>query len=74
MVSQVYGGREVEVRFDPQDRHFVFSPLGEPDKIFRRKPAKGLEIADLTGFEVWPMGPGFQQLSLPLVFVKGVNC
>ena len=74
MVGQAYAGREVEVRFDPQDRHFVFSPLGEPEKIMRRKPAKGLEIADLTGLEVWPMGSGPQQLSLPLVFVQEVNC
>ncbi len=74
MVSQAYAGREVEVRFDPQDRHFVFSALGEPEKIIRRKPAKGLEIADLTGLEVWPMGSGPQQLSLPLVFVQEVNC
>jgi hypothetical protein len=73
-VSQTYAGRDVEVRFDPQDRHFVFSPLGEPKHIIRRKPAKGLNVADLTGLEVWPMGPGPQQLSLPLVFVQEVNC
>jgi hypothetical protein len=73
-VSQAYVGRDVEVRFDPKDRHFVFSLLGEPDRIIRRKPAKGLDVADLTGFEVWPMGPGPQQLSLPLVFVQEVNC
>jgi hypothetical protein len=73
-VSQAYAGRDVEVRFDPKDRHFVFSPLGEPEKIIRRKPAKGLDVMHLTGLKVWPMGPGPQQLSLPLVFVQEVNC
>jgi hypothetical protein len=74
MVSQAYSGREVEVIFDPQDRHFVFSVPGEPEHVIRRQPVKGLDVADLTGFDVWPKGPGPQQLSLPLLFVKEVSC
>jgi len=66
--------RHVLVRFDPSDRHFVFYDVDEPEKELGRRPARGLEVADLTGLEVWPEGPGIQQLSLPLVFSEEVNC
>jgi hypothetical protein len=71
MVALADAGQEVEVRFDPQDRHFVFSVVGDPNQIIRRQPAKGLELADLTGLEVWPEGMGPQQLLLPLSFLMG---
>lgn len=67
-VSRDHAGQDIEVRFDPQDRHLVFSPLGQPDQVIRRRPVKGLDVADLTGFEVWPVGIGPQQLLLPSLF------
>jgi hypothetical protein len=67
-VSRTHAGQDIEVRFDPQDRHFVFSPLGQPEQVIRRCPAKGLDVADLTGLEVWPLGTGPQQLILPNLF------
>jgi putative transposase len=67
-VSRAHAGQEVEVRFDPQDRHLVFSPVGQPDEILRRCRVKGLEVADLTGLTVWPEGVGYQQLCLPNLF------
>jgi putative transposase len=74
MVALAYAGHEVEVRFDPKDRHFVFSHLGDPDHILRRQPARGLDLEDLTGLETWPKGLGPQQLLLPLSFEHEVNC
>jgi hypothetical protein len=41
-------GRMVEVRFDPADRHFVFT-LAESGEKLRRWPARGLSATDLTG-------------------------
>ena len=70
-VSRDYAGQEVEVRFEPQDRHLVFSRLGQPEQVIRRCPVKGLDLADLTGFDVWPVGLGPQQLPLPNLFDKG---
>lgn len=66
-----YGQRSILVRFDPEDRHFVFYDPDEPDDELRRLPATSLEIEDLTGFAQWPKGLGPQQLTLPLCFDKG---
>jgi hypothetical protein len=66
-----FAGQQVEVRFASQDRHFVFSPLGQPDVIIRRCPVKHLDLPDLTGWQVWPSGPGPQQLVLPLFDLRG---
>jgi len=70
-VGRSYAGREVVARFDPTDRHFVFSESHASEKIIRRLPAKGLDIGDLTGLETWPTGPGPQQLPLPLFSTGG---
>jgi transposase len=67
-VSRNYVGQDVEVRFEPQDRHLVFSRLGQSEQIIRRCPVKGLDVADLTGFDIWPVGMGYQQLPLPYFF------
>jgi hypothetical protein len=67
-VSRAHAGQDVEVRFDPQDRHLVFSVLGLPEQVIRRCPVVGLDVADLTGFDVWPAGIGPQQLPLPYLF------
>jgi len=65
-VGRNYAGQEIIVRFDPQDRHFVFSEANGSKKTIKRLPAKGLDVGDLTGLETWPTGLGPQQLSLPL--------
>lgn len=73
-VGRTYARREVVVRFDPEDRHFVFSEANAPENVIKRLPAKGLEVTDLTGLAAWPTGLGPQQLPLPLLLTKGVNC
>ena len=73
-VGRAYARCEVIVRFDPTNRHFVFSEPSVTGSIIRQLPAKGLEVSDLTGFAAWPTGPGAQQLLLPLFLTKGVSC
>ncbi len=69
-----YAGSQILVRFDPEDRHFVFYLPDDPEKEIGRRKAKGLELDDLTGLATWPEGLGLQQLPLPLIFPEGVNC
>jgi transposase len=78
-VGRAYARQEVLVRFDPTDRHFVFHlPDPEQDDLdvkdlpeIGRRPARNLEIEDLTGLATWPEGLLPQQLPLPLCFVEG---
>ena len=73
-VGHPYKGQQVAVRFDPQDRHFVFFvPDDDSDQEIGRRPARNLDVADLTGLATWPEGLGVQQLPLPLIF-EGVDC
>ncbi len=72
-VGRAYARQQVLVRFDSTDRHFVFYSVGDEMEIGRR-PARNLDVADLTGFAPWPTGLGCQQLSLPLFAFEGVNC
>lgn len=65
-IGRSYAGHEVNVHFDPADRHFVFSPVNDPNNVIKRSPAKSLDVGNLTGLETWPVGPGPQQLPLPL--------
>jgi len=62
-VGRAYAGQTVQVKFDPQDRHFVF--YDATGNEVKRRPAKGLGLADLTGLAPWPDGLGIQQLPLP---------
>lgn len=64
-VGVAYAGRRVDVRFDPQDRHFVFSDA-EDGTTIKRSPAKGLDLATITGLDV-PLGQSDKpvQLSFP---------
>jgi hypothetical protein len=73
-VGRAYSRRSVLIRFDPADRHFVFYDIDDPEVEIRRRPAKGLHVADLTGLAPWPGGLGIQQLPLPLFFREGVDC
>lgn len=74
-IGRSYGRQEVLVRFDPTDRHFVFYAAHDPARELARRPARGLEVTDLTGIAPWPVGLGPQQLPLPLMMIpEGVNC
>ena len=70
-VDIAHARRDVLVRFDPTDRHFVFLDSEDPGKELRRLPAKALDVEDLTGLAEWPIGLGLQQLPLPLCFIEG---
>jgi transposase InsO family protein len=71
-VGRRFACRAVCVRFDPADRHFVFSAADDPRTELCRRPAKGLHIASLTGLATRPLGLGPQQLPLPIS--EEVNC
>ena len=65
-VGRVYAQQEVLVRFDPTGRHFVFYDPDRPDDEIGRRPARNLEVEDLTGLATWPEDLVPQQLILPL--------
>ena len=71
VVGRIYANQYVHVRFDPTDRHFVFYATDKLEAEIGRRPARGLEVSDITGLEVWPIGLGTQQLRLPLFDLKG---
>lgn len=73
-VGRSYARQHVMVRFDPTDRHFVFYDIDDPEREVGRRPAKGLDVSDLTGLATWPVGLGCQQLPLPLPVFERVNC
>ena len=73
-VGRAHAHRSVLIRFDPADRHFVFYDVDDPEVELRRRPAKGLDVTDLTGLAQWPVGLGIQQLPLPLFVSEGVDC
>jgi len=73
-VGRRYAHHQVLVRFDPDDHYFVFYDIDEPEEEIGRRPARGLDVADLTGLAVWPAGLGPQQLPLPLLVLEGVSC
>jgi hypothetical protein len=73
-VGRAWARRSVQIRFDPTDRYFVFEEPDEPHKEIRRRPAKGLDVADLTGLAEWPDGLGVQQLPLPFLTFERVDC
>lgn len=66
--------RQVLIRFDPGDRHFVFYDATEPDVEIGRKPARNLTVERLSGLAPWPAELAPQQLPLPLPIPEGVNC
>jgi transposase InsO family protein len=72
-VGRAYAGQRIRVRFDPADRHFVFF-AGQPEQEIGRRPARGLDIDDLTGIMTLPSGCVAQQLPLPLPVPQGVYC
>lgn len=73
-VGRAHARRRVLIRFDPADRHFVFYDVDDPEVEIRRRPAKRLDVTDLTGLAEWPVGLGIQQLPLPFFIPEGVSC
>jgi transposase InsO family protein len=73
-VGRAYARQQVLVRFDPTDRHLVFCQADRADQEIKRLPAKGLDVPDLTGLALWPLGLGPQQLPLPLTISERVDC
>jgi hypothetical protein len=73
-VGRAHSRRQVLVRFDPTDRHFMFFDADQPEKEIGRQPARDLDIADITGLAEWPIGLGIQQLPLPISISEGVSC
>jgi transposase InsO family protein len=65
-VGRAYANQAIFARFDPTDRHFIFSLTAEPWQTVARRPLRHLEAADILGFNPVP-----QQLPLELHFVKG---
>ena len=64
-VGKAHAGQRVDVRFDHHDRHFVFRE-GQSGKTIKRCPAKGLDVATITGLDAPPVQPsGPIQLSFP---------
>jgi transposase InsO family protein len=63
-VGIAHAGKQVDVRFDPQNRHFVFHD-GQTGRSIKRCPAKGLDVATITGLDA-PMESNEPiQLSFP---------
>ena len=73
-VGRRYARQQVLVRFDPTDRHFIFYDPNASEEEIGRRPARDLDVSDLTGLAVWPSSLGLQQLPLPLLIPEGVNC
>jgi transposase InsO family protein len=64
-IGTTHAGERVDVRFDPEDRHFVFSEA-KTGVTIKRCPAKGLNTAAITGLDVPPIQSNeFVQLSFP---------
>lgn len=72
-VGRLYAGQLIHVRFDPADRHFVFL-AGQPEQEIGRRPARGLDTADIVGTITSSTGHIPQQLKLPWLLQEQVNC
>lgn len=59
-VGRTYAAKDVLVRFDPSDRHFVFALADTPQQVIARRPARDLDPVDLIGEDFRP-----HQLALP---------
>jgi hypothetical protein len=64
-VGKVHAGKQVTVRFDPKDRHFVFTHP-QTGKELKRCPSKGLDVRTITGLEPEDVPQLSQPYQLPL--------
>jgi transposase InsO family protein len=65
-VGRPYAHQQVLIRFDPTDRHFLFTLADQPAQVIARRPARDLNTVDLIGDDHHP-----QQLSLAFGEEKG---
>lgn len=63
--GRAYAGAQVTVRFDPTDRHFVFTHP-QTGKVLKRCPAKRLDVPTITGLETEDVPQLSQSFQLPL--------
>lgn len=78
-VGRAYARKQIWIRFDPVDRNFVFyrpesmHSETEPECLREvgRRPARNLEVEDLTGLATWPASLVPQQLPLPFCLAEG---
>ena len=78
-VGRAYAHKQIWIRFDPSDRCFDFyrpTPVHSEPELERlreigRRPARNLEVEDLTGLTTRPADLVPQQLPLPLCFEEG---
>jgi len=78
-VGRAFAHRQIQIRFDPEDRNYVFLDPEKlpPEQEIKRHPAKGLSPAELIGSHDPSEKLVPQQLPLPLVWISevvGVNC
>jgi transposase InsO family protein len=69
-VGRAYAQRDVLIRFDPLDRHFVFYDPAASGQELGRRPARGLAVEDLTDLVTSPDGLLPQQLPLPFPLLE----
>jgi hypothetical protein len=53
-IGRKHARQQVQVRFDPTDRHFVISLPDDPDVVIARRPIRGLQRAELIGSTLNP--------------------
>lgn len=64
-VGQAVANRYIDARFEPDGRQFAFYN-GQTGKLVKRCPAKGLDVAIITGLDIPLSAPGPIQLSFAL--------
>jgi transposase InsO family protein len=70
-VRAAYAHCQVLVCLDPTQRQFVVFEATPPYREIRSRPARGLDVADLTGITTYTGHAVPQQLPLPLVWLEG---
>jgi hypothetical protein len=73
-IGRKYARQQVQVRFDPTDRHFVISLLDTPDVIIERRPIRGLQKTALIGPALNLVDAIPVQLPLPWPSSGGGKC
>lgn len=64
-IGSAHAGKIVDVRFDPEDRHLIFSDAQNAQEL-KRCPIQGLDIATITGLDMpLPICAQPIQLSFP---------
>jgi transposase InsO family protein len=73
-VGRRYAHHIVTVRFDPQDRSFVFYDAGDLGQAMGRQPARDLEVADITGWSESVPADAGDQADPAITVGQGVSC